>query len=81
MAKVVLDSGIETQGTIINRLVELLAYADDVDITARTFRVLEEAFSNLMRAANEMGFEINKGKTKYLQSGNPEVALTGRWNC
>jgi hypothetical protein len=43
-----------------------LAYADDIDIIARSQTALREAFLSLERAAGEMGLRINKKKTKYL---------------
>ena len=43
-----------------------LAYADDIDIIARSQTALKEAFLSLERAAGEMGLRINKKKTKYL---------------
>ena len=46
--------------------VQLLAYADDIDIIARTRTALKEAFLSLERAAGEMGLGINEKKTKYL---------------
>ncbi|XP_072395271.1 uncharacterized protein [Diabrotica undecimpunctata] len=43
-------SGIITRGTIINRSVEILAYADDIDIVTRTKRDLIQAFETLEKA-------------------------------
>ena len=60
------NAGIQTSGTIFYKSVQLLAYADDVDIIARSRMALKEAFLSLERAAGEMGLRINEGKTKYL---------------
>jgi hypothetical protein len=46
--------------------VQLLAYADDIDIIARSQTTLKEAFLSLERAVGEMGLRINEKKTKYL---------------
>jgi sorting nexin-29 len=46
-----------------------LAYADDIDIIARSRKALKEAFLSLERAAKEMGLRINEEKTKYLTTG------------
>jgi hypothetical protein len=46
-----------------------LAYADDIDIIARTRKALKEAFLSLERAAREMGLRKNEEKTKYLTTG------------
>jgi hypothetical protein len=45
--------------------IRLLAYADDIDIIARSQAALE-AFISLERAAGEMGLKINEENTKYL---------------
>ena len=66
MGKVVRNSGIQTNGTIFYKSVQLLAYADDIDIIARSQAELKEAFISLERATGEMGLKINEEKTKYL---------------
>jgi len=66
LEKVVRNAGIQTSGTIFYKSVQLLAYADDIDIIARSRTALKEAFLSLERAAGEMGLRVNKKKTKYL---------------
>ena len=66
LEKAVRNAGIQTSGTIFYKSVQLLAYADDIDIIARTRTALKEAFLSLERAAGEMGLQINEEKTKYL---------------
>jgi len=66
LEKVVRNEGIQTSGTIFYKSVQLLAYADDIDIIARSQTALKEAFLSLERAAGEMGLRINEKKTKYL---------------
>jgi hypothetical protein len=63
---VVRKAGIQTNGTIFYKLVHLLAYADDIDIIARSRKTLKEAFLSLERAAREMGLRINEEKTEVL---------------
>jgi hypothetical protein len=48
--------------------VQLLAYADDIDLIARSPTALKEAFLSLERAAGVMGLKINEKKTKYITS-------------
>lgn len=67
LEKVVRSSGIQTTGTIYNRLVQILGYADDIDIVARSYSALKEAFLQLMEAADDMGLTINESKTKYMK--------------
>ena len=67
MEKVVRNAGIETNRTIFYKSAQLLAYADDKDIIARSQTALKEAFLSLERAAGEMGLKIKKEKkNKYL---------------
>jgi sorting nexin-29 len=66
LEKTVRDSDIQTNGTIFYKSVQLLAYADDRDIIARTQLSLEEAFLTLEDAARRMGLRIDREKTKYM---------------
>jgi hypothetical protein len=49
--------------------VQILAYADDIDIISRTPKSLQEAIIALDRAARRMGLEINQAKAKYMICG------------
>jgi len=60
LGKVVRNAGIQTSGTIFYKSVQLLAYADGIDIIARSRTALKEAFLSLERAAGEMGLRINE---------------------
>jgi hypothetical protein len=42
-----------------------LAYADDIDLMARTIPGLNEAFLNLEKSARNMGLIINQKKAVY----------------
>jgi sorting nexin-29 len=66
LEKVVRNAGMQTNGTIFYKSVQLLAYTDDIDITLRSQTALKEAFVSLERAAGEMGLKINEEKTMYL---------------
>ena len=70
LEKAVRRAGIQTNGTIFYKSVQLLAYADDIDIIARSRMALKEAFLSLEGAAREMGLRINEEKTKYLTTGD-----------
>jgi len=63
LEKVIRDSGIETRGTIFFKTVEILAYADDIDLMARTTPGLNEAFLKLEKSERNMGLIINQEKT------------------
>jgi hypothetical protein len=49
---------------------QVLTYADDIDIIGRTTRAVKEAFVNLESATKEMGLAINESKTKYMEATN-----------
>lgn len=69
LEKVIRDSGIEIRATIFENSVQLLAYADDIDIIAKTPDALHDAFTNLEISAKNMGLVINQQKTKYMAVG------------
>lgn len=54
--------------TILLKSTQILAYADDIDIIARTMEDLKESFTSIEKAAREMGLTINEDKTKILIS-------------
>lgn len=60
------NSGINTRGTIFTKIVQLLAYADDIVIIARTKKALLEAFTALKNSTEMVHLIINEEKTKYL---------------
>ena len=64
LGKVIRNAGIQTSGTIFYKSVQLLAYADDVDIIARYRAALKEAALLLERAAGEMDLKINEKKLR-----------------
>jgi hypothetical protein len=63
---VVRRSGTETSGSIFNKSVQLLAYADDIDIVARNMRSLTDAYSRIEKEANKIGLHVNESKTKLM---------------
>jgi len=69
LEKFIRDSGIQTRGTIFFKTVQILAYADDIDLIARTALGLNETFLNLKKSARNMGLVINQEKTVYVYSG------------
>jgi len=55
LEKVIQDSGIQTKGTIFYKLIQLLAYDDNLDMISRIIVVLKEAFLPLVETAEENG--------------------------
>lgn len=65
---IVKNSNVNTRGTIFQKSVQLLAYADDIDIIGRTQRDVNGAFVSVQAEAEKMGLAVNEGKTKYMLS-------------
>lgn len=53
--------------------IQIIAYADDVAITASTRDGLIRAIENLDAEAQKFGMTINEAKTKYLKLGKGEA--------
>ena len=68
-------AGVHRNGTIFQKSVQLLAYADDNDIIGRTKRALTDAFSAIERESTKMGLAVNEDKTEYMLSTNRDVQL------
>jgi hypothetical protein len=49
------------------KLKQIVAYADDDALLARSPKGLKEMFHKLQKEATLMGLSINKDKTKYMQ--------------
>jgi Reverse transcriptase (RNA-dependent DNA polymerase) len=63
---IVRRSKVQTTGSIFNKSIQLLGYADDIDIIGRKMRSLTDAFSRLEREANRIGLHVNESKTKLM---------------
>jgi len=55
------------RGNISLKLKQIVAYADDVALLARSPKGLKEIFHKLQNAATLVGLNINKDETKYMQ--------------
>jgi sorting nexin-29 len=64
------EANINQCGNIFYKSVQILAYADDIDIISRSPKFLQEAATALDEAARMMGLEINQPKTKYMICGS-----------
>jgi len=66
----ILDSVIKKlnlRGDISLKLKQIVAYADDVALLARSLKALKEIFHKFQNEATLVGLSINKGKTKYMK--------------
>jgi sorting nexin-29 len=55
----------------IYKSVQILAYADDVDVIGRNGKSARDAYIALKHTAEQMGLKINITKTKYMR-GSPD---------
>jgi Reverse transcriptase (RNA-dependent DNA polymerase) len=68
---------IDTSGTIFRKSVQLLGFADDIDIMARNFETMAATYIRLKAEANRIGLAINASKTKYMRGrGSREVNVS-----
>ena len=71
--RIVRNSHVNTRGTIFHKSVQLLAYADDIDVIGRTQRAVNEAFASIETEAAKVGLVVNEGKTKYMLSSKKDA--------
>lgn len=69
LEKALRDSGTQLKGTIFDKTIQILAYADDVDIIGRSLVRVKEVFLCLDEAAKKLGLVVNEAKTKYMRTG------------
>jgi hypothetical protein len=63
---VVRRAGVEKGGSIFTKSVQLLGFADDIDIIGRSVRAVKDAYIKLEKEANRIGLRVNEDKTKFL---------------
>ena len=73
MESVLRKAVVHRSGTIFQKSVQLLAYADDIDIIGRTKRDVTAAFGAIERESTKMGLAVNEGKTKFMFSTSRNV--------
>jgi sorting nexin-29 len=60
LEKVIRGAAVNTRATIFYKSVQILAYADDVDIIGKIQPAMIEAFTSLEKAARSMNLLINQ---------------------
>ncbi|CAG9837971.1 unnamed protein product [Diabrotica balteata] len=73
LEKVIRECHINTNDTIFNKSVQVVGYADNIDIIATSTEAMIEAFRSLRASALRIGLKVNAQKTKYMyctRSGN-----------
>jgi hypothetical protein len=59
-------ANLQTTGTIYNKEIQLLAYADDINIVGRSQSAVRDVYFALEREAAKVRLKINEQKTKYM---------------
>jgi hypothetical protein len=63
---------VQTTSTIFHKSIQLIGYADDINIMGRMKRAISELYEELKERAKEVGLVINEEKTKAMvQSRRP----------
>jgi len=73
LERIVRNSVANWRGTIFHKSVQLLAYADDIDVIGRTQRAVNEVFGSIEAEAAKLGLAVNEGKTKYMLSSRKDT--------
>ena len=74
---VIRNLSVQTTSTIFHKSVQLIGYADDINIMGRMKRATSEVYGELKERAKEAGLIINTEKTKAMvQSRRPEKGRT-----
>lgn len=66
-------AGIQTSRTVHTNIVQILGFADDIDIASRTHSDVVQTFANLKTEASRIGLQINEQKTKYMKTNSNNV--------
>jgi hypothetical protein len=66
LEKVIRHAAVNTRGIIFYKSVQILAYADNIDIIGRTQSAMFETFTTFKKATKGMNLFINQEKTKYM---------------
>jgi len=62
LESVVRAAGIDTRGTILSRSIQLLAFADDIDIISDNVATVKDVYTRLKAEAGAIGLQINASK-------------------
>jgi len=53
-------SKVEIRGTMFDKWIQIMAYADDVVVMGRRLQDVEDIFTSLVEQTNRMGLETNE---------------------
>lgn len=64
---------LDIKGSLTTKEGQIIAYADDIVILARTRKKMEDTFKKMRTAAKNMGLLINENKTKYIRCNKDAI--------
>jgi sorting nexin-29 len=79
LEKGIWDSSIQTRGTILYKSVQILAFADNLDVIGRSEDDIKKSFMALKTAADAMGLRVNEEKTKYMIVNGKKIHRTAEY--
>lgn len=74
---IVRKTQVDVNATIINRSVQLVGYADNLNILGRSLPAMKETFLELEEAAREIVLKINEEKTKMVMQSRRRGSRIG----
>ena len=77
MESVLRTASVHRNDTIFQKSVQLLAYADNIDIIGRTKRDITAVFIAIERESTKIGLAVNEGKARYMLSSSRIVRRIG----
>lgn len=61
-------AGIQSSRTLATNVVQILGFADDLDLASSRHSGVEETYTRLKVEAEKMGLVVNESKTKYMKT-------------
>ncbi|KAJ4442391.1 hypothetical protein ANN_03977 [Periplaneta americana] len=61
---VITQTDIDPNNTLVYKSVQIVGYADDLDVMGRSLTAIEEVYKDLEQGAAKIGLQINASKAK-----------------
>ena len=65
---------------LINKSIQVAAFADDINIMGRSYAVVEEAYIDLKRKVKTVGLHITTNKTKIMAQTGRNIGRGWKWS-
>jgi sorting nexin-29 len=70
---------VDTNSSLVNKSSQIIGYADDINIVARSRTIAKEIFIKLEDTAKEIGLKINSDKTKAMVMTRSQRRVSQNW--